>query len=127
MLLICYDVEFPDISLELAKEEIDVILVPSMTESNSGSMRVRWTAQGRAIEHTSFVVVSPTIGKVTKNWEHFGKAAFLSPQLPGMTGLLSEGVSTKPGIWVQRLDLKKLRNLKNSSPWRPSKQIRIPI
>jgi predicted amidohydrolase len=123
-LLICYDIEFPDVSVDLSKQEIDIILVPSMTESESGKMRVRWTSQSRAIEHTSFVVISPTVGTVTKDWIHFGNAVFLTPQLPGLPGVLNEGPPSKSDVLIQRLDIAQLRTLKKSSSWRPSKQIR---
>ncbi|MCB0356783.1 MAG: hypothetical protein KDD40_07230 [Bdellovibrionales bacterium] len=123
-ILICYDVEFPDISVDLSKYEIDVLLVSSMTESKNGKMRVRWTSQSRAVELTSYVVISPTVGEVSKAWKHFGSAVFLEPQLPGFTGILKEEASEKPKVVVQKLDLEKLRKSKKSSTWRPAKQIR---
>jgi len=123
-ILTCYAIEFPDISVDLSKEEIDVILVPSMTETESGKMRVRWTAQARAVEQTSYVVISPTVGVVSKNWSHHGSAVFLSPQLPGLKGVLKEGNGLNAQVVIQRLSISDLRKIRKSTSWRPSKQIR---
>lgn len=122
---ICYDVEFPNLSTRLAKSEFDILLVPSMTESLEGVKRVLWTAQARAVEHTSYVVISPTQGQTTKSWKHFGRATFLSPQLPGFSGVLAEGDQAKAEVLVHELDLGKLRKAKAESSWRPSKQLRL--
>ena len=48
-ILICYDCEVPMLSDRLAEHAVEVLLVPSMTESEHGLLRVRWTAQARAV------------------------------------------------------------------------------
>lgn len=122
--LICYDVEFPDISTKLAANELSLILVPSMTESVAGQFRVRWTSQARAVEHSSYVVISPTVGKVMDGWEHFGQATFLTPQLKGFSGLQLQGEEKQDGVWMSELDMESLLKSKKESHWRPSKQIK---
>lgn len=63
-LLICYDVQFPELSRALVKEGIEVLLVPSLTSAR-GYWRVRYAAQARAQENQIYVCVSPLLGRLT--------------------------------------------------------------
>lgn len=49
-ILICYDVEFPELSRILAEDGIDILFVPFLTDTQNGYSRVRNCAQARAIE-----------------------------------------------------------------------------
>ena len=112
---ICYDSEFPKISDALAKQNLDLLLVPSMTSDTHGLRRVRWTSQARAVEHHAYVVVTGTVSPVrptAKSWSHQGQAAFLTPSEKGFPGVLSEGVLNRAGLWTARFDLKTLRQSK---------------
>jgi predicted amidohydrolase len=59
---ICYDSEFPLIARAQAEAGMDVLLVPSATDSLHGYWRVRLGAQARAMENQCWVVHSPTVG-----------------------------------------------------------------
>src|SRR5690606_13477138 len=54
-LLICYDVEFPELSRILADQGMKILFVPYMTDTQNGYMRVRYCAQARAIENECYV------------------------------------------------------------------------
>jgi predicted amidohydrolase len=58
---ICYDVQFPELARHLVAEEIDVLLVPSLT-TERGYWRVRHAAHARAVENQIYVCVSPIFG-----------------------------------------------------------------
>jgi predicted amidohydrolase len=58
---ICYDVQFPELTRHLVAEEIDVLLVPSLT-TERGYWRVRHAAHARAVENQIYVCVSPIFG-----------------------------------------------------------------
>lgn len=60
-LLICYDIQFPELTRHLVAEGIQVLLVPSLT-SERGYWRVRHCAHARAVENQIYVCVSPLIG-----------------------------------------------------------------
>ncbi|WP_417689299.1 nitrilase-related carbon-nitrogen hydrolase [Roseibium sp.] len=64
-ILICLDVEMPSLSCLLAKEKIDLLLVPSMTEMLSGYHRVFDCAKARAVELMTCVAVCGTVGATT--------------------------------------------------------------
>ncbi|MEZ4813750.1 MAG: nitrilase-related carbon-nitrogen hydrolase [Bdellovibrionota bacterium] len=121
VILICYDVEFPKISQDLVTEKPELILVPSMTESLSGLERVRWAAQARAVEHHAFVVISGTVGKVSRDWVHYGQAAFVSPRDNFFKEKVVQGILNKPGLVFSELNLKKLRESRKQSKYYPAK------
>lgn len=60
--LICYDSEFPLLARTAVEAGVDVILVPSCTDTMHGYWRVRIGAQARALESQCYVVHAPTVG-----------------------------------------------------------------
>jgi predicted amidohydrolase len=60
--LICLDVEMAEHSLALRGQELDVLLVPSATETLMGVERVNRCASARAVELGCAVVVSHLVG-----------------------------------------------------------------
>lgn len=120
-ILICYDVEIPGLSSELVPERPEVLLVPSMTESEHGLYRVRWAAQGRAVEHHAYVVVAGTVGRPSEGWRHFGQAVFLTPRDLGFEGVLEEGPRDVPAIVYGDLDLERLRTSRAKVTFYPAK------
>ena len=112
--LICYDSEFPLLARPLAEAGVEVILVPSCTDTVAGFNRVRIGAMARALESQCVVVHSPTVGSCDWNPaidENRGKAAIYAPSdgIWPETGILVEGEMDRPG-WVKaRIDLNRVR------------------
>ena len=117
--LICYDAEFPDLSVELMKQRPTLIVVPSMTESPAGAQRVRWSVQARTVEQTAYAVIATTMGETWKDWHHYGQAVVLGPSLPDFQGVIVEAKPTDNLIFAT-LDLKKLQSARQSSKWQPA-------
>ncbi len=65
VIVICFDIEQPDIAVKLKNESIDLILVPSATTNKNGNERVNRCASSRAIELGAVVVTSPLVGNST--------------------------------------------------------------
>jgi predicted amidohydrolase/GNAT superfamily N-acetyltransferase len=63
-ILICYDVEFPELSRLLAEEGMDILFVPFLTDTQNGYSRVRHCAQARAIENECYVAISGSVGNL---------------------------------------------------------------
>lgn len=102
--LICYDSEFPLLARALIEGGVDILLVPSCTDTLAGYWRVRVGAMARALEGQCVVVQSPTVGDAP--WspavdENVGAAAIYGPPDLGFppTGVLAEGTLNAPG-WV---------------------------
>jgi len=65
-ILICYDVEFPELSRLLADDGMDILFVPFLTDTQNAYTRVRCCAQARAIENECFVAIAGSIGNLPK-------------------------------------------------------------
>jgi predicted amidohydrolase len=61
--LICADIQFPELSRYLVHHGVDLILCPSLTWNRRGVHRVRTGCQARAIENQLYVVMSPLVGQ----------------------------------------------------------------
>lgn len=64
--LICYDVEFPELSRLLADDGMDILFVPFLTDTQNGYSRVSHCAQARAIENECFVAIAGCVGNLPK-------------------------------------------------------------
>ena len=65
-ILICYDVEFPELSRILAEKGMKILLVPFWTDTKNGYLRIRRCAQARAIENECYVAISGSVGNLPK-------------------------------------------------------------
>ncbi|MBU1168236.1 MAG: bifunctional GNAT family N-acetyltransferase/carbon-nitrogen hydrolase family protein [Proteobacteria bacterium] len=65
-ILICYDVEFPELSRLLADKGMKILLVPFWTDTQNGYLRIRRCAQARAIENECYVAISGSVGNLPK-------------------------------------------------------------
>ncbi|MFZ5723867.1 MAG: carbon-nitrogen hydrolase family protein [Pseudomonadota bacterium] len=63
--LICYDVEFPEAARVLADRGVDILCVPSWTDTRAGYLRVRHCAAARAIENECYVLLAGSCGLLT--------------------------------------------------------------
>ncbi len=64
--LICYDVEFPELARILADQKMKVLFVPFLTDTQNGYSRVRHCAQARAIENECYVAIAGSVGNLPK-------------------------------------------------------------
>ncbi len=63
-MLICYDVEFPELGRLLADDDMDILFVPFWTDTKNGYLRVRHCAQARAVENECYVVICGSVGNL---------------------------------------------------------------
>jgi predicted amidohydrolase/GNAT superfamily N-acetyltransferase len=81
-ILICYDVEFPELSRILADQGMQILLVPFWTDTKNGYLRIRRCAQARAIENECYVAISGSVGNLPKveNMDiQYSQAAIFTP------------------------------------------------
>lgn len=62
-MLICYDLQFPELGRYLMESGVEVLLVPSLTDER-GVWRIKHAAYARAVENQMFVCVSPIVGEL---------------------------------------------------------------
>ena len=64
--LICYDIEFPELARNLADRGMTLLFVPFLTDTKNAYLRVRRCAQARAIENECYVAISGSVGNLPK-------------------------------------------------------------
>ena len=81
-IVICYDVEFPELSRLMADEGMNILFVPFLTDTQNGYTRVKHCAQARAIENECYVAIAGCVGNLPKvnNMDiQYAQAAVFTP------------------------------------------------
>ena len=108
-ILICYDIEFPELARRVAEEGVEIIFVPSCTDDRQGFLRVRYCCHARAIENQVYVAMTSTVGNlpVAGLRLHYGQASIITPSdFPfARDGIAAEGVINEEQIVVADVDL----------------------
>lgn len=108
-ILICYDIEFPELARKAAEEGAEIIFVPSSTDDRQGFLRVRYCCHARAIENQIYVAMTSTVGNlpVAGLRLHYGQASIITPSdFPfARDGIAAEGVINEEQIIVADVDL----------------------
>lgn len=113
-ILICYDVEFPELSRILADQDMDILFVPYWTDTKNGYLRVRSCAQARAIENECYVVICGSCGNLpqVENLDvQYSQAAVFSPSDFSYPhdAVMAETTPNTEMIMFSDLDLDKLK------------------
>lgn len=117
-ILICYDVEFPEISRILAQQGMNILFVPYWTDTKNSYLRVRRCAQARAIENECYVAISGSVGNLPKvqNMDiQYSQSAIFSPSDFSFPhdAILAEATPNTEMTLVVDLDLDLLKELRN--------------
>lgn len=81
-IMICYDVEFPELTRILADQGMKLLFVPYLTDTQNAYIRVRACAAARAIENECYVAIAGCVGNLpgVSNMDiQFGQAAVFTP------------------------------------------------
>lgn len=115
-ILICYDVEFPELTRLLALEGLDILFVPFMTDTQNGYSRVRNCAMARAIENECYVAVAGSVGNLPKvhNMDiQYGQSVVFTPcdfAFP-TNGIKTEATPNTEMMLIADVDLNLLKEL----------------
>lgn len=119
--IICYDVQFPEVSRLLADQGLEVLFVPSLTDER-GVNRVAYCAHARAIENQAFVCVSPLVGDLgipnDRPIHGEGEAFVASPidnNFKDPSGVYSQEQNRSGELIVAELDIGLLRRTRVKS------------
>jgi predicted amidohydrolase/ribosomal protein S18 acetylase RimI-like enzyme len=116
-ILICYDIEFTELSRILSEEEINILFVPFWTDTKTAFLRVSRCAQARAIENECYVAISGSVGNLpgVENMDiQYAQSAVFSPSDFSFPhdAIVAEATPNTETMLVVDLDyylLKKLR------------------
>ena len=131
-ILICYDVEFPELGRILAEDGIDILFVPFLTDTQSGYSRVRNCAQARAIENECYVAIAGSVGNLPKvhnmDIQYAQSMAFTPCDFSFPTnGIKAEATPNSEMILIADVDLDLLRELNQFGSVRNLKDRRTDI
>lgn len=130
--LICYDVEFPELSRLLAEKGMHILFVPFLTDTQNGYSRVRYCARARAIENECYVAIAGSVGNLPKveNMDiQFAQSVVFTPcdfSFP-TTGIKAEATPNAEMILVADVDIDLLRELHNYGAVRNLKDRRTDV
>ena len=115
-IVICYDVEFPELSRLMADDGMKILFVPFMTDTPNAYARVRVCAQARAIENECYVAIAGSVGNLPRvhNMDiQYAQSAVFTPcdfAFPN-DGKRAEATPNSEMILVSDVDLSLLNEL----------------
>ena len=117
-ILICYDVEFPELARLLALENMDILFVPFWTDTKNGYLRVRHCAQARAIENECYVMICGSVGNLPQVESldiQYAQSSVFSPSDFAFPhdAIMAETTPNTEMVFFSDLDLDKLIHVRN--------------
>jgi predicted amidohydrolase/ribosomal protein S18 acetylase RimI-like enzyme len=115
-ILVCYDVEFPELSRLLAENGMQILFVPFSTDTQNAYQRVRICAMARAIENECYVAIAGSVGNLPKviNMDiQYAQSAVFSPSdfaFPNNAIIAESTANTEMAI-IADIDLDLLKEL----------------
>jgi len=131
-ILICYDVEFPELPRLLAQDNMNILFVPFLTDTQNGYSRVRYCARARAIENECYVAIAGSVGNLPKvsNMDiQYAQSMVFTPcdfAFPS-NGVKAESTPNTEMILVADVDLELLKELRSHGSVRNIKDRRTDL
>lgn len=115
--LVCYDVEFPELPRLLALDGMEILFVPFLTDTQNAFTRVRCCAQARAIENECFVVIAGAVGNLPKvhnmDIQYAQSAVFTPADFAFPTnGVKAEATANAETVLIADLELDLLKKMR---------------
>jgi predicted amidohydrolase/GNAT superfamily N-acetyltransferase len=123
-ILVCYDVEFPELSRVLTLAGAEVFFVPYSTDERRAYMRVRYAAQAAAVENVVYTVLSGNVGnlpEVDNFLINYGQAIICTPSdfpFPP-DAIAAQADSNSETVIISDLDLGALEQAREMGSVRP--------
>lgn len=118
-ILVCYDIEFPELARLVTEKGANIIFTPFCTDERQGYLRVRYCAQARAVENQIYTVIAGTVGNLThvENMDiQYAQSAIFTPSdfsFP-RDGIMAECSPNIEMVIVGDIDLELLKRSRKS-------------
>lgn len=131
-ILICYDVEFPELPRLLAEQGMQILFVPYWVDTKTSYLRVRSCAQARAIENECYVAITGSVGNLPKveNADiQYSQAAVFSPSDFAFPhdAIMAESTPNTEMTLIVDLDLTKLTEVRHAGSVRNFQDRRLDL
>ncbi len=130
-ILVCYDIEFPELSRLLALAGAEVIFVPFSTDERTAYNRVRYCAQARAVENSLYVVLAGNAGNLPKRnyLLNYARSAILTPSDFGFpnAATAAEADPNVETVVISELDFAALSGHRRDGSVRPLSDRRVDL
>ena len=131
-ILICYDVEFPELSRLLAMDDMDILFVPFWTDTKNGYLRVRHCAQARAIENECYVMICGSVGNLPQVESldiQYAQSSVFSPSDFAFPhdAIMAETTPNTEMIFFSDVNLDKLTHVRNEGSVHNLKDRRVDL
>jgi len=131
-ILVCYDVEFPELPRLLAEQGMHILFVPYWTDTKNAYLRVRRCAQARAIENECYVVITGSVGNLPKveNMDmQYSQAAVFTPSDFAFPhdAVANEATANTETMLIADLDLDNLREIRSHGSVRNLRDRRLDL
>jgi predicted amidohydrolase/GNAT superfamily N-acetyltransferase len=122
--LICYDIEFPELARFAVDRGANILFVPFNTNDRLGYLRVRACAQARAIENQVYVAIAGCAGNLpsVENADiHYSQCGIFTPSDVGFArdAIAAESTPNIETVLVHDVDVELLRRNRNQGTVRP--------
>ena len=108
---ICYDLRFPNLYQDLAKNGAEIITVPSAFSNVTGPHHWHTLLKARAIENFCYVLAPAQTGLHQNGRETYGHAMIVSPD----GNILSE-MENETGFIISEVDTEIIKKLRSEIP-----------
>ena len=115
---ICYDVRFPNLYWDLAKNGAEIIMVPSAFSSVTGPIHWHTLLKARAIETGCYIVAAAQTGHHQCGRKTYGHSLIVSPW-----GEIMKDANKKVGLINCQINLDEVQKARLAIPSLNSKQI----
>jgi len=122
--LVCYDIQFPELARVAVAEGANILFVPFNTNDRLGYLRVRACAQARAIENQVYVAIAGCAGNLpsVENADiHYSQCGIFTPSDVGFArdAIAAESTPNIETVLVHDVDVELLRRNRNHGTVRP--------
>lgn len=131
-ILICYDVEFPELPRLMADKGLQLLFVPYWTDTKNAYERVRRCAQARAIENECYVIITGSVGNLpnVENMDiQYSQSAVFTPSDYAFAhdAIAAEATPNTEMTLIADLDLNKLTELRRQGSVRNLQDRRLDL
>ncbi len=108
---VCYDLRFPEFFRAMAKEGLDILVVPAAFTAETGAAHWEVLLRARAIENLCYVIAPNQGGFHLNGRKTFGHSMIIDPW-----GVLLDCYKTGSGFVSADIDLERLEKTRQSFP-----------